>query len=99
MLLYHGTTLESALNILKCGFDFNHSGKNWGNTYGKGIYFTPKYDVARLYAGDDGIVISINYDILDYTILKKFQSPSSKKKNYKNKWIITPDLEEYIMLY
>ena len=47
MLLYHGTTKENAINILKDGFDFEKSGSCWGNTYGKGIYFTPNYETAR----------------------------------------------------
>ena len=99
MILYHGTTVISALNILENGFNFNSTGINWGCTYGKGIYFTPNHETARCYAGNDGIVLSFNINISDYHILKNLKSPSSNKKlNYNTKWLITPDFDEYIML-
>lgn len=98
MILYHGTTVDSMLSILKHGFTFDHVGKNWGSTYGKGIYFTPNYETARCYAGLDGIVLSFKLEIKEYRLLKKLQSPSSKKNKYNTKWLITPDFDEYIML-
>ena len=63
MLLYHGTSKKNGINILKKGFNFELSGSCWGNTYGKGIYFTPNYETARFYAENDGIVISLNIKI------------------------------------
>ena len=99
MLLYHGTTIESALNILLKGFQFDHAGKNWGSTYGKAIYFTPNYETAKCYAGPDGIILSFSLDISDFYLLKNFISPSKRHKVKTNKkWLITPDLDEYIML-
>ena len=47
MILYHGTTIQNALSIMKFGFDINKSGENWGTTYGKGIYFSPNYETAE----------------------------------------------------
>ena len=79
--LYHGTTMANALSILKCGFDFNKCGYNWGSTYGKGIYFSPSYDEAQFYAGEDGMVLSFELDLECY-YLKKDISPS-KKENLK----------------
>ena len=99
MILYHGTSQASALNILSIGFSFEHSGKNWGSTYGKGIYFTPNYETARCYAGNDGIVMQFDMNIENYYLLKNLQRPTSKKIKYSSKWLITPDFDEYIMLY
>ena len=99
MLLYHGTTTTSMVNILDKGFTFDHCGKNWGSTYGKGIYFTPNYETAKCYAGKDGVVLSFDFDVKDYHLLTKLHRPSSKKQKYHTKWLITPDFDEYIMLY
>jgi hypothetical protein len=79
MILYHGTSRSNALSILKNGFDINKSGSCWGNTYGKGIYFSPNYNTAKFYAGDNGIVLSFDI-IIKPLYLKKDYSPSSKKK-------------------
>ena len=83
MILYHGTTIQNALSIMKFGFDINKSGENWGTTYGKGIYFSPNYETAQFYANSDesnpGIVISINLDLNPF-ILKKDFSPNQKRK-------------------
>lgn len=99
MILYHGTTIDSAVSILNNGFTFDHCGKNWGSTYGKGIYFTPNYETARCYAGADGIVLSFDIEVTDYHMLPKLKCPSSKTPKYSTKWLITPDFDEYIMLY
>ena len=99
MLLFHGTSVESALNILLKGFQFDHCGENWGSTYGKAIYFTPSYETARCYSGPEGIVLSFSMDTSDSYSLKKLLSPSSRTIiRTDKKWLITPDLEEYIML-
>ena len=103
MLLYHGTTKENAISILKDGFDFEKSGSCWGNTYGKGIYFTPNYETARFYAGENGIILSLNVNITPF-YLTKDKSPNSKKKinvpkdkNYN--CIVSPNKDEYLILY
>ena len=105
MILYHGTSYSNALNILKTGFDFEKSGSNWGNTYGKGIYFTPNYDTAKFYASSNGIILSMNINI-NALYLEKDISPNSKKiKNiYKNinkniNCIVSPNKDEYLILY
>lgn len=102
MLLYHGTTKENAINILKDGFDFEKSGSSWGNTYGKGIYFTPNYETARFYATNDGIVLSLNIEIKPFFLVKDI-SPSSKKKikidREKYNCIVSPNKDEYLILY
>lgn len=102
-LLYHGTTMENGLSILKTGFDFNKSNTNWGNTYGKGIYFTPNYETAKFYAGENGIVISLNINTIEYH-LNKMVSPSTRKKlkiskdkNYN--CIVTLDKDEYLITH
>lgn len=107
MLLYHGTSLANALGILKNGFDFSKCGSNWGKTYGKGIYFTPNYDTAKFYAGDDGIVLSFEIYVVPY-YLEKYYSPNNKKQikypefNEKGKKInvlVSPDNDEYLLLF
>lgn len=100
MLLYHGTSTTNALGILNKGFDTNKIGTNWGTTYGNGIYFTPRYETARVYAGDTGIVLSFIIDVSDYHVLVKFKNPSTRKnfERLNKKWIITPDNDEYILL-
>ena len=97
--LYHGTTMENALSILKEGFDFNKCGSNWGSTYGKGIYFSPSYDEARFYASEDGIVLSFELNLECY-YLKKDISPSKKRKfklpdGYN--CLVNPSGSEYIV--
>lgn len=100
MILYHGTDVSSALNILENGFNFKSTGTNWGSTYGKAIYFTPNYNTAQCYAEDDGIILSIDVEVDDFLILEKFKSPSSRKQlPSTSKWLITPNFDEYIMLY
>lgn len=101
--LYHGTSIQNGLDILKSGFDFEKSGSNWGNTYGKGIYFTPNYETARFYAGEDGIVISKELEIEVY-YLKRDISPNSRKKikmpdNGNYNCIVNPSGDEYLILY
>tara|TARA_Y100000748_G_scaffold212280_1_gene178028 strand:- start:972 stop:1289 length:318 start_codon:yes stop_codon:yes gene_type:complete len=103
MHLYHGTTFSNAISILKNGFDFNKVGSNYGSTYGKGIYFTPNYETAKFYSGENGIVLSMNIDIIPYH-LKKDISPSSKKKikipkDKDYNCIISPNKDEYLILY
>jgi len=100
-LLYHGTTICNALSILKTGFDFTLCGSNWGSTYGKAIYFTPNYETAKCYAGENGIVISFMLDIVPY-YLKKDISPNSKKKIkllYGYNCFISPNGDEFVLFY
>ena len=61
------------------GFDFEKVGNNWGKTYGNGIYFTPNYETARFYAGENGIVLSFNLNLNMYKLTYDI-SPNSKKK-------------------
>ena len=101
MLLYHGTSEKNAINILNEGFNFELSGSCWGNTYGKGIYFSPNYETARFYAENDGIVVSLNIEIKPF-FLDKDISPSSKKKlkidKEKYNCIVNPNKDEYLKL-
>lgn len=99
--LFHGTSPASALSILKNGFDFSKCGSNWGSTYGKGIYFSPNYQTAQFYAGDDGIVLSYTLDINPY-YLKKDMSPNQKRKFKLHKEfnaIINVNGDECIVFY
>lgn len=100
--LYHGTSNENALSILNTGFNFKLSGSNWGNTYGNGIYFTPNYDTARFYAGEEGIVLSVTINVNGYQ-LKRDISPNNKKKiklpnDSDYNCIISPNKDEYLIL-
>lgn len=97
--LYHGTTQINALSILRDGFDFSKCGSNWGSTYGKGIYFSPSYDEAQFYAGEDGMVLSFELDLECY-YLKKDISPSKKAKfkvpdGYN--CLVNPSESEYVV--
>ena len=97
--LYHGTSQANAMSILKNGFDFSKCGSNWGSTYGKGIYFTPNYDSAKFYAGEDGLVLSFELNVECY-YLKKDISPSKKRKfkipdGYN--CLVNPNQDEYVL--
>lgn len=100
-LLYHGTSGCDGLSILKSGFDFSRCGSNWGTTYGKAVYFTPNYETARCYAGENGIVLSFILEVVPY-YLKKDISPSSKKK-FKLldgfNCLVNPNGDEYVLFY
>ena len=103
MRLYHGTTTAAAISIMGSGFDFSRAGENWGTTYGKGIYFTPNYETARFYAGENGIVLSMNVSITPYYLVKDI-SPNSKKKiklptDQDYNCIVSPNKDEYLILY
>lgn len=102
MLLFHGTSQKNGINILNDGFSFEQIGSCWGNTYGKGIYFTPNYETARFYAGNEGIVLSFEIKI-KALFLEKDISPSSKIKlkidRKKYNCIVNPNKDEYIILY
>jgi hypothetical protein len=101
MILYHGTSTSNALSIMKNGFDFLKAGSNWGKTYGKGIYFSPNYETARFYAGEDGIVLKFDIKINPLQLTKDY-SPNSKKKLQIPKEInclINKNHDEYIILY
>lgn len=68
MNLYHATSEESHLNILRNGFDINLSDKQ---RWGKAIYFTDDIDYALSF-GDkiininiqDDLILNINYEEL-----------------------------------
>ena len=48
--LYHGTSLEAAINIQKVGFDVARSGSNAGAMLGRGLYVTSTLEKAMNYA-------------------------------------------------
>ena len=53
LVVYHATPYDFT------DFDINHSGKNHGNTFGKGFYFSPLEEYAKYFskdvnAGDEG---------------------------------------------
>lgn len=88
MILYHGTSKENADSIKINGFSLKYSGKNWGSTYGKAIYFTNCYKTAQSYAGEFGEVITLNIDDINYLKLDKDYSPSDKNHIRQIKAII-----------
>lgn len=99
--LFHGTSPASALSILKNGFDFSKCGSNWGSTYGQGIYFTPNYETAKFYAGEDGVVLTFTLNINPYYLTKDI-SPNQKRKFKLNKQyntIVNPNKDEYVVFY
>lgn len=89
MILYHGTSKENAESIKRNGFSLEYAGKNWGSTYGKGIYFTNCYETAKYYAGEFGDVLTVKIDNINYLKLDKDYSPTDKKHIRKIKSIIT----------
>ena len=97
--LYHGTSVKNALSILQNGFDLGKAGENWGTTYGKGVYFTPNYETAKFYAGEDGVVISLNLKINPYQLKKDIRPNSKRKINvpYEFDSIINPNKDEVIV--
>jgi len=101
MRLYHGTTAAAAISIMESGFDFSRAGTNWGTTYGKGIYFTPNYKTARFYAGENGIVISVDIEVKPH-YLKRAVSASSKKQikvPEECNCLVSPDGDEYVVFW
>ena len=88
MILYHGTSKENADSIKKKGFSLEFSGKNWGSTYGKAIYFTNCYKTAKCYAGQLGEVLTVDIESVNYLKLDKDYSPTDKKHIRQIKSII-----------
>ena len=104
MLLYHGTSSENAISILKNGFDFEKAGSNYGTTYGKGIYFSPNYETAQFYANENsnGMVLSFDIKIIPFYLTRDI-SPNSKKKiklpkDKEYNCIVSPNRDEYLIL-
>ena len=60
--LFHGTTLEGAIGIIKEGFDLGRS--KWGRVWGNGVYSTPHRKLAREYAGRNGEVLELRIKTL-----------------------------------
>ena len=72
MILYHGTTLCNAMSIVSSmTFDISKSGQNWGNTFGPGIYFTPNIETAKVYAGENGIILRCDLVVDNGISIKK----------------------------
>jgi|TARA_B110000902_G_scaffold125754_1_gene146794 hypothetical protein len=76
-ILYHGTSLESALNIQKHGFSTNIHGKN-GRMLGNGVYATSSIDKAQLYANGfhksnlyKGVILKLSVETGKCCTLKK----------------------------
>ena len=68
-ILYHGTSLHSAVSIQKYGFNTNVPGKN-GRMLGNGVYATSSIDKAQLYANGfhrpnkcKGIILKLSVEI------------------------------------
>lgn len=99
--LYHGTSIKNSLSILKSGFDFAKAGDNYGVTYGKGIYFTPDYDEAKFYTGNEGIVLSYDIKINPYYLTKDVSPSSRKKLKIPDgcNCVVSPNKKEYLILY
>lgn len=85
MLLYHGTSQENALSIIsEQKFDLNLCGKQWGSTYGRGIYFSPSKEEAQVY-GETILEIQTQIKPLK---LEKHYSPNDKSHKRQIKKII-----------
>ena len=97
--LYHGTSQINALSILRDGFDFSKCGSNWGSTYGKGIYFSPSYDEAHFYAGEDGMVLSFEMELECYYLEKDISWSKKKKFKLPNGYncLVNPSGDEYVL--
>lgn len=88
MILYHGTSKENAESIKRNGFSLEYTGKNWGSTYGKAIYFTNCYKTAKCYAGQSGEVLTVDIKNVNYLKLDKDYSQTDKKHIREIKSII-----------
>lgn len=85
MILYHGTDIKHADNIISHGFDLTKCGTGFGTTFGNGIYLTPDINVAKCY-GNTILKIKIKDGIKLHEIEKI--SPTSKHGKKKIKKII-----------
>lgn len=91
--LYHGTSLDSAINIKEEGIDIS---KGHGGYFGWGFYTTPDFELARMnyadFSGDEegGVVLELEVsedaNILDLRDPDDFETwkPFSKKIHDKN---------------
>ena len=108
VVLYHGTSKENAIKICEYGgFSLDFSGTSWGSTFGKGIYFSGDINEARVYSGEDGVILSCELDVNGFQ-LKKGYSPNCRNDRREIKRIvkslesngynclITKDSSEYI---
>lgn len=63
-LFYHGTSVESAMSILKTGFQILPTAAS-GRRFGNGCYFTPSFSTAAYYAANasrsGGIFTAVQY--------------------------------------
>ena len=67
--MYHGTSIESAMNIQKNGFNVDLCGKN-GAMLGKGVYVAPTLEKAMMYAKGfhkpnlcNGVILIVKVDL------------------------------------
>ena len=105
--LYHGTTFENALNIAKSGFSFITCGTGWGSTFGRGIYFSPSFQTANTYAGENGVVLMCELDAKPFHLKRNYSMSSRYDKRELKKLIsslkfngynclLTKDEDEYV---
>lgn len=78
MILYHGTSKENAEFIKRNGFSSEYIGKNCGSIYGKVIYFTNCYKTAKCYAGQSGVVLTVDIENVNYLKLDRDYSLNDK---------------------
>ena len=91
--LYHGTSMQGALNILRGGPVLSTM-KAGAAMFGTGMYSTPSFGTAALYAGSDGIVFDVkvkqnpNVRIIDGQFIQNnYRSLLNEAKNkgfYRN---------------
>ena len=105
VILYHGTSKENALSITQNGFSLDRSGDNWGNTYGKGVYFSKQLEDAIVYAGNDGVVLMCDLYVKgfhlnrDYSPTERYDRREIKKLIHgltDYNCLISRDQSEYI---
>jgi len=58
-VLYHGTSRESILPIMRAGFFISDETQGTA-VFGSGLYTTPDFNLANGYAGTDGFVLELN---------------------------------------
>ena len=82
VLLFHGTSEQSARQISNINFDIRLAGTNIGHNFGSGVYFTHKLSTAMSYSSRSS---SENVIMVGLVLLGEFTTGSSNMRRPPNK--------------